>query len=199
MAGSGRRVRFIGRHLMLRGVYADKLLSGEKVTTIRLGLFKPKYEEVIVHGRGRPLAKARIRLVEYKLVRELTEEDAKRDGFDSLEDLLGALRRVYGGFSPDDRVTILHLEITQRLDDLPAEDPYMGLKPADIARLGLRYLKADLDDEEVSVLEDLTRTNSIRSTAVRLYGSLEKRWRVRRVLRKALRLLRARRLLGGPR
>ena len=198
MAG-GERVKFIGRHLMLRGAYADKLLSGEKATTVRLGIFKPKYDEVIVHGHGRPLAKARITRVEYKLVRELTEEDARRDGFSSLEEMLDALKKVYGDISPDDKVTILHLEVVQRLDDLPVEDPYMGLEPADIARLGLRYLRGDLSDEEVRVLEDLTRTNSIRSTAVRLYGSLGRRWRVRKVLRRVLRLLRARRLLGGPR
>lgn len=199
MGGEGRvsRVRYLGRHLMIRGVYADKLLEGRKTTTIRLGLFKPKYEEVIIHGHGRPLAKARIARVEYKKVSELTEEDARRDGFASLDDLLDALKKVYGEVSADDVVTIIHLEIIQRLDDLPLEDPYMGLEPADIARLALRYLREELDEEDARILEDLTRTNSIRSTALRLFGSIGRRWRVRRALRKAVRMLRARRLLGG--
>ena len=96
---------------------------------------------------------------------------------------------------PDDKVTIIELEVTQRLDMLPPEDPYMGLEPADIARLALRYIRALLEEEDVKILEDLTRTNSIRSTAVRLYGSIERRWRVRKALRKALRILRDQGLL----
>lgn len=195
--GGGPRVKYIGRHLMIRGAYADKLLAGSKTTTIRLGVFKPKYDEVIIHGHGRPLAKARIVKVEYKKVSELTDEDARRDGFSSVGELIEALKKVYGKVTASDVVTIIHLEVTQRLDDLPLEDPYMGLEPADIARLALRYLRDDLDEEDVKILEDLTRTNSIRSTAYRLFGSIGKRWRVRKTLRKVVRMLRARRLLGG--
>lgn len=195
--GRGRR-QFIGRHLMLKGEYADKLLSGEKKTTIRLGIVRPKYEEVIVHGHGRPLAKVRIKSVTVKKAGELTDEDARRDGFRSREELLEALRRVYGDFTPDTPVTIMELEVVQRLDELDTEDPYMGLEPADIARLALRYLRGELGEEEVRVLEDLTRTNSIRETAIRLYGGIHRRYRVRRALRRALRMLLERRLIGAP-
>lgn len=135
--------------------------------------------------------------VEYKKVSELTEEDARRDGFSSVGELIEALKKVYGKVTASDVVTIIHLEVIQRLDDLPVEDPYMGLDPADIARLALRYLRDDLDEEDVKILEDLTRTNSIRSTAYRLFGSIGRRWRVRKTLRKVVRMLRARRLLGG--
>jgi len=193
--GRGARRQFLGRHIMIKGEYADKLLTGSKTTTIRLGIVKPKYSEVIVHGKGRPLAKARIKSVTYKTVGELTDEDARRDGFASRAELLRALERVYGKVRPDDKVTIIELEVTQRLDMLPPEDPYMGLEPADIARLALRYIRALLEEEDVKILEDLTRTNSIRSTAVRLYGSIERRWRVRKALRKALRILRDQGLL----
>ncbi len=193
----GERRQFLGRHIMIKGEYADKLLSGEKKTTIRLGIVRPRYEEVIIHGHGRPLAKARIRGVIVKRVRELTDEDAVRDGFRSRRELLDALRRVYGDYGPDDYVTIIELEVTKRLDELDTEDPYMGLEPADIARLALRYLRGELSEEEVRVLEDLTRTNSIRETAIRLYGGIHRRWRVRRALRRALRMLLERGLIGG--
>lgn len=187
--GEGRRVQYLGRHIMIKGVFADKLLEGSKSTTIRLGIVKPRYREVIIHGHGRPLAKAEITEVTVKRVSELTEEDARRDGFSSLDDLLEALRSVYGDLGPDDYVTIIGLRVRQRLDDLEGEDPYLGLEPADIARLALRYLRGELSGEEVMVLEDLTRTNSIRMTAVRLYGSIERRYRVRRALRRSLELL----------
>ncbi len=200
---TGRRVQYLGRHIMIKGVFADKLLEGRKSTTIRLGIVKPRYREVIIHGHGRPLAKAEIVGVKVKKVRELSDEDARRDGFSSVEELLEALRKVYGDFGPDDPVTIIELRVTQRLDQLDSDDPYLGLEPADIARLALRYLREDLSEEEVKILEDLTRTNSIRSTAVRLYGSIERRFRVRRALRRALEellrrgLIRARRPRGS--
>ncbi|MEB3787346.1 MAG: ASCH domain-containing protein, partial [Desulfurococcales archaeon] len=65
--GRGRR-QWLGRHLMLKGEYAELLLSGRKRATIRLGVVRPKYREVIIHGGGRPRAKAVIEGVEVKRV-----------------------------------------------------------------------------------------------------------------------------------
>ncbi len=194
-AGRGRR-QWLGRHLMLKGEYAELLLSGRKKATIRLGIVRPKYREVIIHGGGRPLAKALIEGVEVKRVRELTDEDARLDGFRSRRELLEALRRAYGRMHDDDPVTILRLRVVGRLD-VESDDPYMGLEPGDIARIALRYLD-DLGEEERRILRSLTQTNSIRKTAVQLYGGVERRWRVRQVLRRAMRDLRARGLLGRP-
>ncbi len=191
----GRGVQYLGRHLMIKGVFADKLLEGRKTTTIRLGIVRPRYREVMIHGHGRPLAKAEIVDVKVKRVSELTEYDARRDGFESLEELLEALRRVYGDFGPEDYVTIIELRVVKRLDMLDGSDPYLGLEVADIARLALRYLREELEEEELRILEDLTRTNSIRLTALRLYNSLDKRWRVRRVLRASLKKLLSRGLI----
>jgi hypothetical protein len=116
----------------------------------------------------------------------LANEDARLDGFRNVKELLAALRKAYGDVKPDDYVTIIEFEVIQDLTSLEPQDPYLGLEPADIARLGLRYLSDELSEEEKRILKDLTSTNSIRSTAVRLFGSLEKRWRVRKVLRKVL-------------
>lgn len=188
----GSRVQYLGRHIMVKGRFADMILEGRKTTTIRLGVVRPKYREVIIHGHGRPLAKAEITDVRVKKVSELTREDVTRDGFRSLRELVDALERIYGTrVGPETLVTVIGLRVVKRLDQLDSQDPYMGLEPADIARLALRYLRGSLSDGEITVLEDLTRTNSIRTTSIRLYGSLEKRWKVRRVIRKALRRLMA--------
>jgi len=178
--------KFLGRHLMVKGEFVKDILSGKKRTTIRLGKLRVKYNELIVHGGGRPVAKVRVTNVVYKRVYELTDEDAKKDGFKNKDELLEALRRMYGDFSENDYVTIIEFEVVQDLSSLEPQDPYLGLEPADIARLGLRYLSDTLSEEEKKILRDLTTTNSIRSTAVRLYGSIERRWRVRRVLRHVL-------------
>ncbi|NOZ88304.1 MAG: ASCH domain-containing protein [Crenarchaeota archaeon] len=184
---------------MVKGEYVDDILSGRKRATIRLGRVRVKYDELIVHGGGRPVAKVRVKNVVYKKVRDLTLEDALKDGFSSVEELLQALRKAYGEIRPDDYVTIIEFEVVQDLSKLEPEDPYLGLEPADIARLALRYLGDTLGEEEKRILRDLTVTNSIRATAVRILGSLEKRWIVRRVLRRALNELVRRGLIRAQR
>jgi len=183
------KVKFIGRHLMLKGVYIEKMLSGEKRATIRRGIVKPKYNEIIIHAGGRPIAKAKITRVYFKRLRELSDYEAKLEGYTSKEELIEELRRVYKGIRDDDYVTIIEFEVTQRLDMLPFEDPYHGLKPVDIARIALRYIKNELSDFEVKILIDLTRTSSIRKTTLRVLGNLNKRGIVRRTIKKAIKML----------
>ena len=188
--------RYLGRHLMVKGSYVDSILEGRKRTTIRLGIVKPKYNEIIIHGGGKPVAKARITRVVYKKVSELTDRDARLDGFRNKGELLDELKKHYPGLREDDTITIIEFEVIQRLDNLEAHHPYMGLKPPDLARLALRYLR-DLSEDERRVLLDLTRTGSIRLTAIRLYGNLDARWRVRKVLKRALKRLLEQGLLGS--
>ncbi len=186
----GRGVaRYLGRHLMIKGKYVDAILSGRKKTTIRIGVVKPRYREIIIHGGGRPVAKAVITGVRYKKVCELSVEDAVRDGFNSLEELLEELREAYGDIRPQDTVTIIEFRVTRSLGDLEPQKPYLGLDPVDVARLALRYLEDRLTADERRILLELTRSGSIRAAALRIYGDLGKRYLIRRALRKALRLL----------
>lgn len=186
---SGRKVKYVGRHLMMKGAYVDKVLSNEKKATIRKGVVKPKYGEIIIHAGGRPIAKAKITRVYYKKLRELGEYEARVEGFNSVEELMQELRRVYGNVKDDDYFTVIEFKIVQKLDELPCEDPYYGLEPSDIARLALRYISNALTELEKKVLMDITRTNSIRRTAINVFKDLNKRRIVRRVLRKVLRIL----------
>lgn len=190
------KAKYLGRHIMIKGKYIEQILNGSKKTTIRLGIVKPRYKEIIIHGGGRPIAKAIITKIYHKRVLELTDEDARLDGFSSREELLRGLREAYPDIRDDDWVTIIYFNITKRLDNLPITHPYRGLEPADIARLALRYLDR-LSDEDKRVLLDLTRTNSIRATAYRLYGGINQRWRVRKILKRALRKLEERGLIGA--
>jgi len=189
---------YLRRHLMMRGEYARLLLSGRKKATIRLGKVVPKYDEVIVHSWGRPVAKARIVRVEYKQVRDLTDEDARKDGFKSKRELLQELRRVYGNFKDSDLVTVIELEVVQRFDKLEPEDPYLGLKPSDVGRLALRYLGDELSREELRILEELAKGRSIRWVAKKMMGSSLNRGRIRKVVRKALTLLIKKEIIGSP-
>ncbi|MEM1832323.1 MAG: ASCH domain-containing protein, partial [Desulfurococcaceae archaeon] len=81
------RVKFFGRHIMLKGAYIEKLLSNEKKATIRKGIYKPKYSEVIIHAGGKPVAKARITRVYYRRLKELGEYEARLEGFKNTSEL----------------------------------------------------------------------------------------------------------------
>jgi hypothetical protein len=181
--------RYLGRHLMVKGKYVDAILSGRKTTTIRMGIVRPRYREIMIHGGGRPVAKAIITGVRYKKVSQLTLEDAVKDGFSSLDELLSELREAYGRVDPGDTVTIIEFRVEQRLEGLEQGKPYMGLEPVDVARLALRYLGDKLGPQEREILLELTRSGSIRAAALRKYGDLGKRHLVRRVLKKALKML----------
>ncbi|MEB3759378.1 MAG: ASCH domain-containing protein [Desulfurococcales archaeon] len=188
-ANKKKKTQFIGRHIMLKKEYGEKLLEGKKKTTIRIGIVRPKYNELIVHSGGRPIAKVRVVDLKVKKVKELDDNDARLDGFNNRRELLEALRKAYGRIHPEEPVTIIYLDLVQRLDHLDSEDPYLGLSPGDIARIALRYLDKELGEEERRILRDLTVTNSIRGTAYRLYGDPTRRARIRRALRKSLELL----------
>ncbi|GAB6947027.1 ASCH domain-containing protein [Vulcanisaeta sp. JCM 16161] len=180
-----RRVVYLGRHLMLKSKYLDKLGNG-RFTTIRLGIIRPKYREVFIHSGGMVVAKARIVNVLYKRISELTDEDAIADGFTSREALIGELRDIYGNVSNDDWVTILTLEVTRAIGR--RDDGSIGLSPVDIARLALRY-NVPMSDEERRILQELVNEGSVRKAAIKLFNSFKGRVVIRRVVRRALKHL----------
>jgi hypothetical protein len=169
---------------MVKGKFAKLILEGRKTTTIRLGRVIPKAREIIIHSEGRPIAEAVITNVIYKKVKELTEEDAKHDGYESLDELLKDLKNMYGtDIKPDDEVTIIEFSVVKRFDNIDATDVYLGFSPLTIALLANRYLKNKLSGEERRIIDAILRYKSIRTVALKLYGSLNKRWVVRRTLR----------------
>ncbi|ABU81867.1 protein of unknown function DUF437 [Ignicoccus hospitalis KIN4/I] len=180
----GERKKFLGRHLMVKGKYVDLILSGKKTATIRKGYWVPKYKEIILHGGGRPFAVAEITEVKHKKLKELTPNEVRADGFESLAELKEALRGAYGDISDEDTITVISFKIKKKLTELDVKDPYMGLKPTEVARLALRYL--DLSEEERKILKTLVDTGSLREAAIRLFGDIGARWRIRKVLKRSL-------------
>ncbi|MGC9148329.1 MAG: ASCH domain-containing protein [Sulfolobales archaeon] len=182
-----RKVKYLGGHLMMKKEYGDMILEGRKTSTIRLGYIIPKKKEIIIHSGGRPIAKAVIDEVIHKKLSELDDEDVVREGYNSKKELFKELRKIYGkNISKDSVVTIIRFHLTERLDHLDFSKPYMGLKPRDIAALGLRYLNSELLEEEKKILQVLRETGSIRKTAYKIYGTVEKRFNIRLVLKKVI-------------
>jgi len=181
---------YIRGHIMVKKRFIEAILSGRKKTTIRLGRVVPKVKDIIIHSGGRPIAKAIIKNVIYKKISELTNDDAYRDGYENVDELIKDLEEIYGRkISPDDIVTIIEFDVVKRIDDIDINDIYLGFSPLDIAKLANRYLNNVLSEEEIRIIDALLRYKSIREASIKLFGSLEKRWKIRRVLRKCLALL----------
>ncbi len=189
------RVKFIGRHLMVKKEFAEAVLSGRKRSTIRLGILKPKYRELIVHSGGRPIALVEIEEVAHKKLKDLSMEEIRNDGFDSLDSLIRTLRKLYPRerVDPDSMVTVIRFHVKNTIG--PGENSSVELPPAVIARIGLRYLNKELSDRELAILRVLTRTNSIRRAAAELHGDPLNRKEIRSVLRKVHEKLKSRGLI----
>ncbi len=94
--------------------YVESIVQGRKITTVRKGVKSyPVGKTVELTVNYKPFAKAKVKKVVVKRVKELTDEDAVRDGFGSKEELLNALRKIYGDISENDLVTIVHFEVLE--------------------------------------------------------------------------------------
>jgi hypothetical protein len=189
------RIRFIGRHLMIKKEFANAILAGEKRSTIRLGILKPKYKELIIHSGGRPIAVVEVEDIVYKKLRDLTADEIKSDGFNDLDSLVKTLRKLYPKeqVDLDSTVTIIRFRLKSIID--PSKDSSSELPPALLARIGLRYLNKELEERELAILRVLTRTNSIRKAAAELTGDPLDRREIRKVLRKVHEKLKSRGLI----
>jgi hypothetical protein len=169
---------------MLKREFSEAILNGSKKSTIRIGIVKPRYKEVIIHSGGRPIGVVEILGVSHKRIRDLSLEEIKEDGFESIEDLIKALRRLYPREEVDLNtiVTVIKFELIKRLDHSSREGN-KEISPGLLARIALRYLKNELSKDEKRILLELTKTNSIRKTAYVLYGDPLDRTEIRRVLR----------------
>ncbi|ACS33849.1 Conserved hypothetical protein [Thermococcus gammatolerans EJ3] len=129
--------------MLIDSAYKSRILRGDKVTTIRYGSYeaKPGSEVyLVITPSDTAIAKVRITKVERKKVRELTNEDARLDGFSDVKELLRELNKIYGELYGDDEVTIIGFEVVKRFKDGIPLKWLKGLnyrEPEEIARLYL--------------------------------------------------------------
>jgi hypothetical protein len=86
--------------------------SGAKKSTIRKGLRPWTIGPAIIGSQGEEL-KVSITDVRFTTAASLTEADAFRDGFRSLEELLNALKEFYPDLSASDEITIASFRTDQ--------------------------------------------------------------------------------------
>lgn len=165
----------IRKFMLIDSAYKSRILRGDKVTTIRYGNYeaKPGSEVyLVITPSDTAVAKVRITRVEKKKVRELTNEDAKMDGFSDVKELLRELSKIYGELYGDDEVTIIGFEVVKRFQDGIPLKWLKGLnyrEPEDIARLYLENQdKLNLSRETDFILHRIYKEGLGR--AVRTFG-----------------------------
>ncbi len=95
--------------------FVEPIVSGRKVTTVRRGIKSyPVGRVVELTAGGSTFAIARVKKVVVKRVRELNDEDARRDGFESRNELLSALKKIYGDVKESEFVTVVHFEVLKK-------------------------------------------------------------------------------------
>jgi len=100
------------RRINFNPEYVAPILSGSKCTTVRRGRRRYEKGEVVeLTVNRRPFARARVVCSRVKRISELTDEDAKRDGFLSREELIRVLHRIYGRLEEREFVTIVQFEL----------------------------------------------------------------------------------------
>ncbi|RLE69152.1 MAG: hypothetical protein DRJ34_01490 [Thermoprotei archaeon] len=113
MTGSDLKIIRLGKVLCIKKKYLKLIFSGKKTTTIRRGIIKPKHRRVYLHSGGKIVGELEIKSVKYLTVKDLTERDARKDGFENKEELLDGLKKFYPDLNEDDYITILEFKLVK--------------------------------------------------------------------------------------
>lgn len=102
------------RPLPLNSAFFASVWAGDKNSTIRKGKRKVREGDLLMLTDGIDnQVSVNVTDVKIKRLDELTEADAKRDGFHSLGELFQTLKDIYPTVEPQDPVTIIGFEVVQ--------------------------------------------------------------------------------------
>ena len=120
--------------------YLDLIADGIKSTTIRRGRRKIFSKYMRIFGGNSLFAEAEVRKISYKRVYQLSLNDAIKDGFLSIDELLEELKEIYPSLSSSDWITIIEFKILNLFcRNISVEVKYKDLSSKDIALLALKY------------------------------------------------------------
>ncbi len=178
------------KHLEFKDRYKELLLNGKKTATIRTQCYVKEGDEVFVHCGGKIIGTAKIKKIEGRNLEEIDDRIARADGFESREDLINEIRKIYGD---PKKVYVIWFDFKPFKNEIdPHEMYYSDADLVEVARRALENLSLSQGDRKI--LEIFLKTQSIRKTAMKL-GGIKKRGIVRKVLRKCLNELRKKGLI----
>ncbi|AIF69047.1 hydrothetical protein [Palaeococcus pacificus DY20341] len=164
----------IRKFMLIDSAYKSKILKGKKTTTIRFGKYEAKPGNeiyIVVRPSDTAIAKAKIKGITRKKVGELTNEDAKKDGFSDVRELMRALNKIYGELHKDDEVSIIEFELIKPLEGIPLK-LLKGLnykEPDEVAKL---YVESGVSaSRDVDLIVKHIYENGLKS-ALKRYGPM---------------------------
>ena len=95
--------------------FLPDVISGSKVSTIRRGRRTYRLGDAVLRGDDQDVP-IDIRRIRYLKFRDLTEQDALRDGFENLTELRTALLRFYSQLQPNDDLTVIEFVVKDGAD-----------------------------------------------------------------------------------
>ena len=99
------------KHLQFLGKYIKDIIKGNKNLTIRLSKANLKPGDIfILHAGGKVIGKFRVKNIYTKKLYQITDEEAKRDGYNNKEELINDLKRIYKRLDLNKEVAIIEFE-----------------------------------------------------------------------------------------
>jgi len=174
------------KHLQFFGKYIDDIIRGNKNLTIRLSKANLKPGDIfILHAGGKVIGKFRVKNIYTKKLYQITDEEARRDGYNNREELINDLKRIYKRLDLNREVAIIEFEPIEIINNISSEEFAWGGKKVDLIELAKLILKYDekLNEKERKILNILIENGSLRKAAIKL-GGLNKRYIIRKILKK---------------
>jgi hypothetical protein len=128
--------RSLGATITFKKAFIPKILKNTKTVTVRWGIVKPSRRLVLIESEGLIYGEAEIKNVKVTHFSQLDEECASKDGFNGVEELKSALKRIYPSIEPDDLVTVLEFEVKE-LFKSPVPRDLLFARAGRLARLAL--------------------------------------------------------------
>jgi len=100
--------------LKLKDKYLKLVKEDKKHSTIREGIRPLDLKLSLVGTPSKEVVEVSLRGLYYKYVRDLTESDAIKDGFNTLEELKKVLFTIYPKLKENDFVTIFSFRLKKR-------------------------------------------------------------------------------------
>jgi len=177
------------KHLFFDGKYLEALKTGEKKITIRIEKPNIRVGDIIIfHAGGKVIGKFKIKNIYTKKLYQITDEEAKLDGYNSKEELIKAIKEHYPRIKDTKEVVIIEFEPIEIFDkEISSEDfAWKGFRidPIELAKLALQYDET-LTEKQKMYLKILIESGSLRKASMKL-GGLQKRGIFRKILRKSL-------------
>jgi hypothetical protein len=109
----GFRVELDRKSIRIDPKFFPDIQEGRKKATVRRGVRSYPIGRIVIESDepSPRVLDVSVESIQFKAYEELTEEDARRDGYNSLADLRSELDRIYGDLSPKDLMTIVEFDI----------------------------------------------------------------------------------------